>query len=347
MARRADEREILENALAAFRRTTGFEANIEPEREYPDKLPRDEMTRRDAVIFILRAGKEWRFDVKVKPWPTATTPALLAEKFRGNRKWILVTRHVHQALADQMRAQKIQFMDACGNVYIETRDLFVFVKGQKPDGPKATAGMGRPFRPAGMQVIFALLCNPGLEQKNYRAIAGAAKTALGTIDATMRELRHMGHLLEMGKAGRRIVKREALFEQWVTAYPQQLRPKQFVGRYATEDPNWWRTAELNDLNAEWGGETAAAIQTGYLHPEIATVYIEKNLNDLVLRFRLRNDPNGKIELFKKFWHFQQAEQKRHTVPLPLIYADLLATGNDRNIQAAKDLRVKTLDRYLK
>ena len=347
VARVANERKILENAIAAFRRATGIEAKIEPDWEYLDNLRGGGQTREDAAIRILRAGKEWRFDIEIKPWLTATTAGLLAHKYPLNKKWILVTTHAQKAMAEQMRELQIQYMDTDGNVYLETKDLLVFVKGQKAAEPRATTGIGRPFKPAGMQVIFALICNPGLEQKTYREIADVTKTALGTINWTMRDLRQIGNLLEMGKAGRRIVKRETLFDKWVAAYPQQLRPKQLIGRYAAQDPDWWRNADLKDLNALWGGETAAAIETGYLEPEIATVYLEENLNELILRFKLKKDPHGKIEIFRTFWKFQLKEQRGQTVPLPLIYADLLATGNDRNIQTAKELRDKRLDRYLR
>ncbi len=347
MARVADEREILENAVGAFRRTTRIEAKIEPGWEHLENLHGGGQTRADAAIRILRGGREWRFDAEVKPWLTTTTAGLLVHKYPANKKWILVTRHVQQAIAEQMRELQIQYMDTDGNVYLDTKDLLVFVKGQKNAEPRATTGVVRPFKPAGMQVIFALICNPGLEQKTYREIADVTKTALGTINWTMQALRQIGHLLEMGKAGRRIVKRETLFDKWVAAYPQQLRPKQLVGRYVTQDTDWWRNADLKDLDALWGGETAAAIETGYIEPEIATVYLEKNLTELILRFKLKKDPHGKIEVFRKFWHFQLEEQRGRTVPLPLIYADLLATGNDRNIETAKELRDKKLDRYLR
>ena len=347
MAREANEREILENAIAAFRRGTRIEAEIEPDWEYLNDMRRDGQTRTGDTIRILRGGKEWRFDVEVKPWLTETTAGLLVHKHPTNKKWILVTRHAHPGIAEKLRELQIQYMDTDGNVYLDTKDLVVFVKGQKAAEPRATTGLGRPFRPAGMQVIFALICNPGLEQKTYREIAEIAKTALGTVHWTMQNLQGIGHLLEMGKAGRRVVKKETLFDKWVAAYPQQLRPRQFVGRYSAQDPDWWRTADLKDLDALWGGETAAAIETGYLKPEIAAVYIEQKLNDLVLRFKLKRDPQGKIEIFRKFWNFRLEERRGQTVPLPLIYADLLATGNDRNIETAKELRDKKLGRYLR
>jgi hypothetical protein len=120
-----------------------------------------------------------------------------------------------------------------------------------------------------------------------------------------------------------------------------VQPKQLIGRYAARDPDWWRTADLKELDALWGGETAAAIETGYLEPEIAAVYIEQKLNELVLRLKLKRDPQGKVEIFRKFWKFRLEEQRGQTVPLPLIYADLLAAGNDRNIRANKAARQET------
>ena len=345
MERVANEWEILRNAVQAFRRVTGIEATIEPDTVRND-FP-NEKKPVDAAIRIARGGKNWRFDVDVKPWLTTATTGLLDHQFRANTKWIVVTRHAQPVIAERLRELQIQFMDTGGNVFLDTRDLLVYVKGQKGEGPIKTTDLGRPFKPAGMQVVFALICNPGLEQRAYREIADVTNTALGTINGTLRDLRHIGHLLEMGKAGRRVVKREALFDKWVAAYPQQLRPKQFIGRYAAQDPDWWRNADLRDLDALWGGETAAAIETGYIEPEIATVYLEKNLNELILRFKLRRDPHGNVELFRKFWQFRLEEQRGQTVPLPLVYADLLATGNDRNIETAKELRDKRLDRYLR
>jgi hypothetical protein len=332
VARVADEKEILDRAVAAFTRTTKIDGRIKPEGQ-------------DATICLHRDGKEWTFAVKFKPWLTAATAGLLIQERHTGKGWILVTRHAPAAVAEQLRELHIQYMDTDGNGYVDAKGLVVYVKGHK--GAEKRGEIARPFKPAGMQVIFALLCNPGLEGRTYREIAEVAATAVGTVHGTIRDLERTGYILTTGEGTRRVAKREALFDQWVGAYPLQLRPKQFVGRYAAHDPDWWRTVDPRKLKALWGGETAAAIETGYLEPEITTVYIGENLNELVLRCKLTKDPYGKIDIFRKFWHFEHDDQKERTVPLPLIYADLLATGNGRNIQTAMEMREKRLARYFK
>ena len=347
MPRVADEGEIIKNAILAFQRATGIAAELAPGVEHLGHPTEGGRARPDATIRFRRGGKEWTLEVEVKPWLNVATVGLMTQKHGPNRKWILVTRYAQPAIAEQLRDMKIQYMDTEGNTYLDAKDLLVFVKGQKGGEKRGTGTLGRPFRPAGMQVIFALICNPGLERKTYREIAVVTKTALGTIDWTMQDLRQIGHLLKMGKGKRRIVNREALFDKWVAAYPQQLRPNQFVARYTPKNPDWWQTAELKELDAVWGGETAAALETGYLRPEITTVYVGKDPNELILRFKLNKDPHGKVEIYRRFWQFRTEEQREDTVPLPLIYADLLATGIDRNRETAKELRDKKLGRYLK
>jgi hypothetical protein len=347
MPRTVDEQEIVKAALLAFQRTTRITAELAPELEQVGHATGKKMARPDATVRMRRREKAWTFNIEVKPWLNTATVGLIAQKLEPRKKWIVMTRYAQPAVAEQMRAMGVQYMDVAGNAYVDAKDLLVYVKGQKATERRATGILGRPFRPAGMQVIFALICNPGLEQKTYRDIAALTKTAVGTIDWTMQDLRKIGHLIRLGRERRRIVNRDALFDKWVGAYPQQLRPNQLLGRYRAPDPGWWRTAEPGPLHALWGGETAAALETGYLQPEIATLYIGGDPNEVILRFRLNKDPQGNVELYRRFWGFRPTEQREDTVPLPLIYADLMATGVGRNIETAKELRDKKLGRYLR
>jgi len=47
----------------------------------------------------------------------------------------------------------------------------------------------------------------------------------------MKELKEEGFLLDMGKRGNRLVRKEELLRKWVVAYPERLRPKLIVGRF--------------------------------------------------------------------------------------------------------------------
>ena len=123
-----------------------------------------------------------------------------------------------------------------------------------------------------------------------------------------------------------------LFRSWVATYPTQLRPKILTARYKSKNPGWWKEASLA-AGALWGGEVAAAKLTGHLRPEVTTVYAPKNLPELQARFGLRRDPEGDVEILKKFWTFEDAGPD--TVPPLLIYTDLMASGDDRNIETAE------------
>jgi hypothetical protein len=81
-----------------------------------------------------------------------------------------------------------------------------------------------------------------------------------------------------------------------------------------------------------GGEAAAAKVTRHLRPETITLYSEKAAPRLLLDFQLRPDPDGPVEIVKRFWAFEANDGT--VVPLPLIYADLLKIGDARGLEAA-------------
>ena len=54
-----------------------------------------------------------------------------------------------------------------------------------------------------------------------------------------------------------------------------------------------------------------------------------------MKQHLRKHPEGRVELRRKFWKFDHPEHKRRIVPPLLIYADLIAVGDPRTIEAAE------------
>jgi hypothetical protein len=89
-------------------------------------------------------------------------------------------------------------------------------------------------------------------------------------------------------------------------------------------------------DAFWGGEVAAKLLTQYLRPQTVTIYSESNLPKLQARYGLRRDSDGDIELLRRFWKFDPWDRKDlQTAPPLLVYADLLSTADDRNLETAK------------
>ena len=95
------------------------------------------------------------------------------------------------------------------------------------------AALGRAFQPTGLQVLFALLCNPERINRPYRKLAVLADVAHGTVGWVIPDLQQQGFVADLkGKRGtRRMFQLERLLAQWVDAYARQLRPRLLIGRY--------------------------------------------------------------------------------------------------------------------
>jgi hypothetical protein len=186
-----------------------------------------------------------------------------------------------------------------------------------------------------LKVVFALLCRQELTDEPFRTIAQTTDVALGTVAWIMDDLKKLGYLLVMGKRGRRLIRKQQLLERWVGAFPNQLRPKLLLGRYAAPDPNWCEQTRVGDFHAYWGGEPAAARLTGYLKPEVITLYTRDKPARLQAAHRLRPDPRGNVEILEAFWDMAVDWTNPEIVHPLLVYADLLATGDPRNIETAR------------
>jgi hypothetical protein len=324
------ENEFLQLALEALRNNLPGHAEIKNIK--PLRAPR---LRADYLLRIVIKGKEIRYYAEIKANVTKADKLLLMmRKGEFDHPLLLVTKYINTQLADDLKQNGTEFIDTAGNAFINQPPLYIFVKGNKPDIVKAPP-LKRAFKPAGLKVIYAFLCNPGLENKTYREIAAETGVALGTVDWIMRELKELGFLLDMGKRGQRLIQKENLLQRWITAYPEQLRPKLTLGRFRGEY-GWWQRKTLDPFKGQWGGEVAAAKLTQYLQPQIITIYVTpQEIDQLLIKNRLKRDQTGDVEILKRFWKPPEIWKYQDLVHPILIYADLLATGNERNIETAK------------
>jgi hypothetical protein len=327
---RIKENEILKLALEVLRK------NLPMQIEFDEIEPVHAIGQRgDFLLPMVMHGKEIRYYVEVKANITKTDKLLVMMRKGGfEHPFLLVAKYINGQMAEQLKQDGIEFIDTAGNAFINQPPLYIFVKGNKPPHIVAPP-VKRVFKPAGLRVIYAFLCNPGLENKTYREIAGVTDVALGTVDWIMKELKELGYLLDMGKRGNRLIQKEKLLQRWVTAYPEQLRPKLTLGRFRGEY-GWWQQKKIDPFQAQWGGEVAAAKLTQYLQPQIITIYTTpQQLDQLLIENRLKRDQIGDVEILKRFWKPAELRTHEDVVHPILIYADLLATGNERNIETAR------------
>lgn len=329
------EHEILGQAIGALEIVIKAKIEVDPiEWEIPPEPP---LRRADARLTINIAGEELKYMAEVKATITPAVLGIIANQLRAQElKWLLVARYIPPQFAKALREMEIPFIDTAGNAYINEPPIHIQIQGNRPEGmewPKlAEKGI---LRQAGLRAVFTLLCNNELVNAPFREIANTAGTALGTIDRVFKDLKRRNFIIDAGHRGRELARKRELLDWWVNAYAEKLRPRLIIGRYETDNYEQLRNVDLVGFDAQWGGEMAAGIITNYLKAEIYTIYTGRPINDLIRELKLRNRPTGKIEIRERFWHFEDKLRKRGLAHPILIYADLLATGDPRNIETAK------------
>ena len=329
------EADILLATLDVFRNTTGLQMVIESGEV---GITTDTIRREaDAYVRLDAPGISRQFVVEVKYRLTEASLGMAVQQlqFFFPRKGLIVTNYVNPKMAERLKSMNMSFLDLAGNAYLNEPPVYIYIKGNRPVENPYRKPAARVFQPSGLKVLFALLCEPKLVFQPYRDIARAAGVALGTVARVITDLRKLGYLLDMYKNSPGLVNKEKLVERWVTTYPELLRPKLVLGCYSAVDSKWWAKATVADSQACWGGEVAAAKLTGYLRPERVTVYIWDKPGKLLLANKLKKNPDGDVEILEAFWQDKPDWPHHELAPPLLIYADLMATGDARNLETAK------------
>ncbi|MFL1454005.1 type IV toxin-antitoxin system AbiEi family antitoxin [Marinobacter sp. GN3S48] len=343
------ETALLDQALLAFNRETGLSFNKQEVSElFPDAA--------DTSLELRPHGIE--YSVELKRWmQQANVGAILAQLQRMPAPALLVADYVNPNMADRLRDAGMQFIDAAGNAYLYEKNLYIFIKGNRlPSEYSSPRKTTRAFNASGLKVIFSFLLEPRLVGETYRTIAETSDVSLGTIGWVLNDLKDRGYVQEHGKGRSRSLKTPLeLFDRWVEAYPEKLLPELDMGFFQTRFQLPWKDIEPTGFGGCWGGEVGASILDDYLSPAQGLIYVPKSsFKDLLINYRLRKADRDRtttsdtIRVYEKFWHsFPETidTNTKHQVAAPdiLIYADLLASGDPRNLEAAERLydRIKT------
>ncbi|MFL9997929.1 type IV toxin-antitoxin system AbiEi family antitoxin [Paraburkholderia sediminicola] len=337
------ETQILEEACDAFERSTGI---------YTAKPVRKVVPYGDAAIEFDLSGRKFAMPVLIKTRASAVDIAnIILGQHRPHtmkprspqRPLMLVAPHVDPELAGRLIEQNVPFLDAAGNAFLSEPEGMVMISGRPKPQHAQKPQTGRATTRKGLQVMFAIATQPGLVSQPYRTIAQASGVALSTANQVIDDLQFRG-LVALKSSGERIFPdwQKFVFE-WASLYQTRLRFKLGARRFASTTPDWWRVFDFASFDARLGGESAADILTHELKAANVTLYSRAPLgSQFLLNARLRPDPRGDVEILESFW--PESLERGWTEPgrLPLvhpflIYADLVASGDSRNLSTATQI----------
>jgi hypothetical protein len=334
-----DNPKVRQTALDVCNRLTGIEFCVVGAAELGDAA---NPTLVDATP---RQGDPVRFCLIDRPTLRAEGVGALVD---FGQRWphplLVAAPHVDRAAADRARELGLAFVDLAGNAHLHGPGLFVFIAGRRPPAKPRPTRAPRALTPAGLKVVFALLLRPERARAPLRELAAETGVALGTVAAVMADLLGRGHLTAQALGETRLLDAQRLADEWTLLYPVRLRPKLVRGRYTAPNPAWWERARIAPGRGVFGGEVAADRLTGQLKPARVTLYVWGAPDEVILAHRLRPDERGAVEILEAFWTPVEGEaDARQAAPPLLVYADLMATGDPRNLEVARMVR----ERYLR
>lgn len=257
---------------------------------------------------------------------------------------LVVGPRITERSAHAFRVQGINYVDFAGNAFIRFGETLVDVRGRAPlrdpVQPKLTPGPKKsPFTTRRSQVLFALLAWPQTAHRPIQQIARYSGVSPGLVHDTIQILVERGFMTDT--RSREILRRDELIDLWASEYPSGL------GSYAHEskfygDPHSLKT--VGDITVHISGEAAVPELLRY---QTLTVYVSAFDKKLIAANRWRRaDGDANIFVRPQFWvrpPFDSAGMNDPTAkllnaPELLIYADLLASQEPRQVETAEEFR---------
>ena len=189
----------------------------------------------DAILIVNERKFETPYNIDCKKHIAAVVDATLrnvraSAKRHGSRPMVMVP-YVNTTLGERLRVEKVDYVDAVGNAFIQAPPLFVDWSGRKPLEKEPRAG--RLFSGGASLQLVALLLSAGESVTwSYRDLALGAGISLGSASLLMGEMRREGYLRRQSN---RLENAADLLEQWMHGYHRRLRPKLFQRRYRTTE----------------------------------------------------------------------------------------------------------------
>jgi hypothetical protein len=285
----------------------------------------------DEKVFI-----EEKYEVR----PNQVLEIRQQSEMYSNEIFLLAANYITPNAKKLLREYKINYMDSGGNVMLKLDNGLIFVEGKYVKSPSEQY-KNRAFTKVGAKLIFMLLRNPKDVNLNYRSLSEISRCSLGSVSKIIDHLKEDKFIIKLPNDKMKLVQKEKLMNKWIEVLSNQLLPSMLIGRYNFfANTNWDELKLKEKIGFKWGGEVAASILTNNLRPQKFTIYTLKKSNEIIKSLKLVPNSKGKITIYKEFWY---DEMKNETVHPLLVYAELMASNDSRNIEIAKEVKNRFLE----
>ena len=285
-----------------------------------------------------------RFFACIKNEIKAYQLAEIAMQAQQNTPYIVIANRFYPAIKEQLKQKGIAYLDTAGNAFLQYQTFLIYIQGNKQIAQQKQ-DTNRAFTKTGLKAVYYFLLNPAALELPYRTLAEMTGVALGNIKNIMDGLKETGYLFQIEEKKFKLQNRKALLERWIDGYRETLKPTMHLGDFALNNDirDKLFQEQVNIGEVLLGGEPAAELMTEYLHPEKFTVYTTLAKLDIMRKFRMIPEENGKLKLYKKFWHENPVNRPfQNLAPAILVYADLIITDDPRCIETAQIIYEKYL-----
>ncbi len=328
-----NQEEIIFLALDNLQKNTQIQSNWDPASVHAEL---------NGFLTLNIENQKIRYNVEIKNELRYIHLQQVIAHNRANQPYMLLAHSIFPKIKDQLRLNKIAYLEANGNIYLTPNGITIWIDTNTAI-EKSKNKSSRAFTKTGLKVVFKFLIDDTWVNKPYRQIAEQTGTGIGNITNIINGLKQDGFLIPLNRNEHILNNKKDLLDKWVNAYEQKLKPNIKIGTFRfLDDVNFynWKNLPLNKGKSYWGAEPAADLLTNYLRPAELTCYTTETRNELIKNYRLIPDETGNIKIYNKFWH--DSEMDKNTVPPLLIYADLINMNDRRCTEVAQ----KIYDEYL-
>jgi hypothetical protein len=308
----------------------------------------------DGQLFIENAQGKTEYIYEIKSDVTRDTIdaviqyfGSLQQRLPGKTRALLITHQLSDQTVDRLVEKDIEFVDATGNIYLNSPRNYVLVR--RPTH-RETRNPATEITSITIQLMYLLLRNPGGlrgDQVEYQ-LAELAELAGITVPTIQKHLTRLVDLdyLQRKQKGYKIIDYLQLFERWELRYAEVLRSELLIGKFSRVGRSIdYLVNDLQTYNQKTlvGGEVAARRVVGDFRSPHMTLHLQGEFKPpMLVSMRLKHDPDGEVTLLRTFgvanaWFLDAS----YVDPL-LIHAELNLSHDDR----VKTVAQRLFEKYI-